>query len=153
MVLSEILARETVRMDMDNMEKGSAISCLVDLLANHPGVDAPAVLEAVLERERLASTGLESGIAIPHARCNGLPGVMAALGIAREGMDFESADGKPCHAIFLVVAPARDSTRYLQVLSAVAALGGNPERMTRLRNAASEDEVIAILGEAGAAAI
>jgi mannitol/fructose-specific phosphotransferase system IIA component (Ntr-type) len=150
MTLREVLTQKTIRVDIDGMEKGAAITCLVDLLAQSTTrMDASAVLSAVLERERQGSTGLENGIAIPHARCAGLPGVMAALGISRSGMDFESADGKPCHLIFLVVAPPNESAAYLQVLSAVALIGETPGRMSRLRGAASAEEAFAMLGAVG----
>jgi len=150
MVLAKVITQETIAVDLGSDDKWAAIARLVDLLASsRAGMDAPAVLSSVLERERQGSTGLENGIAIPHARSDGAAGVVSALGISRDGMDFQSADGKPCHLVFLVVAPPDQSARYLQVLSAVAAIGENPDRIARLRHASSPAEALAILGETG----
>jgi len=150
MRLSEVLQESTIQVDLDAIDKWAAIDRLVDLLAAcHAEIERNPVLDAVLDREQQGSTGLENGIAIPHARSNGVTNVVAALGISKDGMDFDSADGKPCHLVFLVVAPTSQSTKYLQVLSTIALLGGSPERLARVRGAASARDALTLLDEDG----
>ena len=148
MRLQEILTEATIQVESGEVDKWTVIDRLVDSLAtSNAEVDGSAVHTAVLDREHQGSTGLEHGIAVPHARCEGLPGVMAALAISRDGIDFESADGQPCHLVFLIVAPPGESANYLQLLSEVATIGENPERISRLRQAAAAQDALAILGE------
>ena len=97
--------------------------------------------------ERQGSTGLENGIAVPHARSDGVSEFACAIGISKRGMDFDSADRKPCHLIFLIVAPHQESTKYLKALSAVASVGNDEDKTARLIAADSPEEVISILGE------
>jgi mannitol/fructose-specific phosphotransferase system IIA component (Ntr-type) len=73
--------------------------------------------------------------------------VTCALGISREGVDFDAVDGRPCHLIFLIVAPPDESTRYLKALSAVALIGRDAALVDRLVSAATPEEALAVLAE------
>jgi len=148
MVLDRIIAKDRIKLDIADVDKWTAIEELADLIAaSVSGSDREVMLTDVLEREEKASTGIGKGIAIPHARTAGVPTTVGALGISREGIDFDSEDGKPCHLIFLIIAPQEESTKYLKALSAVAAIGKDPDRIKRLVEAGSADEAMAILGE------
>ncbi len=148
MVLDRIIARDRIKLGIADVDKWTAIEELADLIVTSVGgSDREAMLADVLTREEKASTGIGKGIAIPHARTSGVPTTIGALGISREGIDFESEDGKPCHLIFLIIAPLEESTRYLKALSAVAAIGKDADRIKRLIEAGSADEAMAILGE------
>ena len=102
-----------------------------------------ALLDAILNREKQGSTGLGNGIAIPHARTDGVRDVAVALGVSASGMDFDSADGKPCHLIFLIAAPLHESTRYLEALAAVASLGERASLVAQLKSVRSVDDALA----------
>ena len=148
MVLETMISENTVKLDISDVDKWTVIEQLVDLIVESgTGYDREDILAAVIERERQGSTGIENGIAVPHARSNGVSEFACAVGVSRRGIDFDSADQKPCHLIFLIVAPHQESTKYLKALSAVAYIGNNEDRTARLVAADSPEEVISILGE------
>ena len=148
MGLTKVLTRDTIRLGLADIDKRAVIEELVDLLIGcGKGYDKDAIISAVLDREAKGSTGLENGIAVPHARTTGVADVVCALGISRDGMDFDSIDKKPCHLIFLIVAHPQESTRYLKALSAVALIGRDASVVSRLTSANSPEEVVSILAE------
>ena len=152
MALAELVTAETVRVGLAGIDKATVIRVLVDAIVASAGTadraaDRKAILAAVLDREAKGSTGLENGIAIPHARTAGVADVICAIGTSREGIDFDSADGKPCHLIFLIVAPPEASTPYLKALSSVALVGRDAGLVTRLKSAGSPGEVLDLLAE------
>jgi mannitol/fructose-specific phosphotransferase system IIA component (Ntr-type) len=147
MVLEKIITPDRIKLNISDLDKWTVIEDLADLIAVSLGSDKEVLLSDTLEREEKGSTGIGEGIAIPHARTAGVTDLVAALGISKRGIDFESADGRPCHLIFLILAPPEESTRYLKALSAVAFIGKDPDLISRLTSAASPDDVIAILSE------
>jgi PTS system fructose-specific IIC component len=147
MVLEKIISPERIKLDVSDQDKWTVIEDLIDLIAATCESDREVLVADTLDREEKGSTGIGEGIAIPHARTAGVKELVGALGISEKGIDFESSDGKPCHLIFLILAPHGESTRYLKALSAVAFIGKDPESISRLKSAESPDEVIAILGE------
>jgi len=135
---------------LEGIGKPKVIEALVDLIvASGHATDREAILSAVLDREAKGSTGLENGIAIPHARTAGVSDVVCALGISRAGIDFDSVDGKPCHLVFLILAPPEESTKYLKALSAVALVGRDAALIHRLGTAESPEQVMAVLSSSG----
>ncbi len=148
MVLEKIITEARIKLGIADIDKWTLIEDLADLIvAAGTGADREVLLADTLEREDKGSTGIGEGIAIPHARTTGVSNLVGALGISEQGIDFESSDGKLCHLIFLILAPPEESTRYLKALSAVAFIGKDPDRIARLKSAASPAEVMAILGE------
>ena len=148
MVLQKIITEERIKLGIADIDKWMLIEDLVDLIvASVPGSDKEALLADTLEREYKGSTGTKEGIAIPHARTAGVSELVGAVGISEQGMDFESENDSPCHVAFLILGPPEEPTRYLKAISAVAAVGKDPDRIARLRSAASPAEVMAILGE------
>ena len=148
MMLDKIITRDRIKIGLADLDKWTVIEDLADLIAaGDEGSDRETLLNDTLDREHKGSTGIGKGIAIPHARTTGVTDLIGALGISQEGVDFEAEDGRPCHLIFLILAPATESTRYLKALSAVACVGKDEELVSRLTSAASPDEVISILGE------
>ncbi len=149
MVLERIITKERIMLDISDIDKWTAIEDLAELIVTTvTGSDREVLLNDVISREEKASTGIGKGIAIPHARTSGVPTTVGALGISREGIDFESDDGKPCHLIFLIIAPQQESTKYLKALSEVAAIAKDADRIKRLVGATTPDEAMAVLGEA-----
>lgn len=146
MLLGKILTKATVKLNIANLDKWTAIESLTDLVIKTGKISDPGALwNAVLQREKQASTGLENGIALPHARMAAATDMVAAVGISPNGIDFNSNDGKPCHVIFLVAAPTQNSPVYLKMLAEVATLAKDPEAVSTLRKAATPEEVIAFI--------
>jgi len=94
----------------------------VALAAAHPGVDAARLVDVLRERERLGSTAIGDGIAIPHGKWAGLQSVVAVFGRHPEGVDFDSLDGRPTHLFFLLVAPEDSVGQHLKALARVSRL-------------------------------
>ena len=148
MILDKIIMRDRIKIGLSDLDKWTVIEDLADLIAaGDEGSDREILLDDTLEREHKGSTGIGKGIAIPHARTAGVTDLIGALGISKEGVDFEADDGQPCYLIFLILAPAKESTRYLRALSAVACIGRDEGLISRLTSAASPEEAISILGE------
>jgi PTS system fructose-specific IIA component len=139
-------------------DKWTAIRDLMDHLVAAGRVDAQGaedLLEHVLERERSMSTGMERGIAIPHAAVDGLPDVVAALGIvaSEQGLAFESIDGRPTHLVVLLLIPRAQKLLHIRTLADIARVLGKETVRTALRAATSAEEAWAILASAESAAV
>ena len=123
MVLTQILQSSCVKVPLEGEDKNSVITELVDLLdANGLLGDRDVVLEAVLAREKTRSTGIGSGIAIPHGKCKAVKELVMAIGIAGEPIDFASVDGKPVTIIILLVSPADQTGPHIQALAKISRL-------------------------------
>jgi mannitol/fructose-specific phosphotransferase system IIA component (Ntr-type) len=150
MMLDRIIDADRVMIGVSDTDKWTLLEDLADLVARSAeGADREVLITDTLDRENKGSTGIGGGIAIPHARTSGVPELVGALAVSRDGVDFEAGDGKPCHLIFLILAPHEETSRYLRALSAVAAIGKDPERMERLTAASSPEEAVSVLGEVG----
>ena len=116
MQLTHILQSACVKVPLESRDKNSAISELIELLtAQNLLVDKEAVSEAVFTREQTRSTGIGSGIAIPHGKCHAVKELVMALGIAHEPIEFESVDGHPVTIIILLVSPTDQTGPHIQV--------------------------------------
>lgn len=90
------------------------------------GVPAERLTEVLLDRERLSSTGIGDGVAIPHGKLPGLPGLVAAFGVSKDGVDFDAIDGKPTHLFFALLAPENSAGVHLKALARISRLFKNP---------------------------
>lgn len=148
MTLTQILQPSCVKVPLDSKDKKSAIVELVDLLnANKLLSDKDATLEAVMAREKTRSTGIGSGIAIPHGKCKTVKELVMAIGITGEPIDFESVDGKAVKIIILLVSPADQTGPHIQALAKISRLMLDEQFKTRLEQAGSPDEVYELLSK------
>lgn len=146
MALYELLDTDSILPDLRAETKETAIEELVDALERAGRVsDRNAVLDAVFERERAMSTGLEDGLAVPHAKSGAVSTLTAALGIKRGGLDFESADGKPTKIIFLLIAELNNPGPHVRALAKLARLLSDPEVRAALINAKTAQEILEIM--------
>ena len=142
----EYLPIECVHLSLRARDKESAIRELVASLA-HAGrvADQENVLEAVLERERSMSTGMQHGVAIPHGRSDAVTKLTVAVGIIPEGIDFQSLDGEPTTIIFLVVSPKTNPGPHLQVLAGIAGIVNSEEARDALVKIPSRADLLSYL--------
>lgn len=146
MVLTQILQPTCVKAPLDGTDKNSVITELVDLLAeNNLLLDRDLVLEAVFAREQTRSTGIGSGIAIPHGKCTGVDDLVMAVGIAPEPVNFDSIDQKPVSIIILLVSPADRTGPHIQALARISRLMLDEEFKAKLEKAASPEEVYQLI--------
>lgn len=146
MILTQNLKPRQVKVPLESKDRTSAITELVDLLDSCGQLlDREVALQAVLTREQTRSTGIGSGIAIPHGKCTAVKELVMAIGIAAEPIDFESVDGKPVSIIILLVSPAEKTGPHIQALAKISRLMLDGEFRQGLRNAGSADEAYELL--------
>ena len=146
MILTQILQPTCIKAPLAGKDKDSVITELVDLLAeNNLLVDRDVVLEAVFVREQTRSTGIGSGIAIPHGKCSGVEELVMAVGIASEPVNFDSIDQKPVSIVILLASPADRTGPHIQALARISRLMLDDEFKTKLENAASPEEVYQLI--------
>jgi len=149
MGFTQNLQPNCVKVPLESRDKEAVIAELVDLLdAKGLLSNRDAALQAVLTRERIQSTGIGAGIAIPHGKCNAVKELAMAIGIAREPLDFHSVDGKPVTILILLVSPAEQSGPHIQALAKISRLMLNGDFKKNLEKAASADEVYTLLSKA-----
>ena len=149
MKLSSLLTNNQIILEMRAKEHAEAIEELVDHLDSNDllqGVDKEAIVEALLAREDQISTGIGSGVAIPHAFSDDIEKVVAVFGRSEQGIDFEALDNAPVKLIVLFIVPKADYTKHLQTLAAIAKLFTNCEVRKQLQTAVSKEEVLKIFG-------
>lgn len=117
------------------------------LARQHPTIDADRLVEVLWERERLGSTAIGDGIAIPHGKLLGLQGVIGAFGRHVAGVDFDSLDGSPTHLFFLLVAPEDSVGQHLKALARVSRLLKDRAFRDQLIGAADRAELFRLIRE------
>lgn len=105
------------------------------------------LLDVLLEREKLGSTGIGDGVAIPHGKVPGIDEVIAVFARSTEGIDFESMDGKKAHLFFLLIAPENSSGAHLKALAKISRLMKEPEFRMGLMEAKSREEILRAFSE------
>jgi PTS system nitrogen regulatory IIA component len=140
--LLDFLTRERIVPDLLSAEKGGVLEELAAALAaDGSALDIPTVVSVLTDRERLGSTGIGEGVAIPHGKLEGLDSVVAAFGRSRGGVDFESLDGAPVHLIFLLLSPAASASTHLMALARISRLLKNRSFRDELLRAKGRDEI------------
>jgi PTS system nitrogen regulatory IIA component len=133
MKITDVLAAPLVVPALAGRSKGEVIEELAAVVArHHPEIDLDRLVQALEDRERLNSTALGEGVAIPHGKLPGLKRVVAAFGRSRSGVDFQSLDGKPTHLFFLLVAPEDSAGAHLKALARISRLLKDPAFRGRL---------------------
>ena len=148
MLLTQILQLNCVKVPLEGKDKESVITELVELLdSNGLLLDKTVVSDAVFTRERTRSTGIGSGIAIPHGKCKAVKELVMALGLAREPIDFESVDGKPVKIIILLVSPADQTGPHIQALARISRLLLDEQFKNSIEGATSSEQVFELLSK------
>jgi PTS system nitrogen regulatory IIA component len=148
MQLADVLTVERVAPEMRSTSKKEALEELSGLLA---GADAPELRQPIArvlaERERLASTAIGDEVAIPHGKLDAVGRLVLGLARSREGIDFESVDGKPTRLFFVLVAPENSTGVHLKALARISRLCKEPLFRAQLLQAASAEEMYHVLCE------
>ncbi len=146
MKMLDFLDRKAITVDLKSTKKEDVIKELVDLISvAHPIKDKNALLATLMNRELLGSTGIGQGIGIPHAKSGAVNGLIAALGISRAGVDFDSLDGEPTHIFLLLVAPEDAAGPHLKALAKISRMLQDKFIRDSLISAKDEDAVFAII--------
>jgi PTS system nitrogen regulatory IIA component len=145
--LSDVLRPDCVIADLSGGTVPSVLAELARPVAAATGLDAGALVAALAAREKLGSTGIGEGVAVPHCKVAGLPSLTAALGRSREGVDFRSLDGKPTRIFVALFAPERAGAEHLQALARVSRLLKRPEFRPALLEAPGTEAMHRLLVE------
>ena len=148
MKLTDILIGDACVVDMQAKTKKEALKELADGLAGSvDGLGAGELLDMLLEREKLGTTAMGDGIAIPHARVESLDRLLASFGRSRHGVDFDSVDGKRTHLFFLLVAPGTEGSAHLLTLARLSRFLTQPEFRARLLEVEATEDLFRAVEE------
>jgi len=146
MKILDIMTEKSIIPDLRGRTKKEVLEELIDgLLESKPQLDRDRLLGVLLERERLGSTGIGDGIAIPHGKLKDLDRLVLSFGRSTQGVDFESMDGKPVHLFFLLVAPESCAGIHLRALAKIARLLKNGAVRKKLATVAGKEEIYAVI--------
>ena len=146
MRISELLQKESIALGRKPQDKADAIGQMVELLAKSGSLeDKKKFKQAILERERLSTTGIGEGIAIPHGKSSAVKRAALAAMVVPQGVDFASADGAPVHLLFMIAVPEEGAELHLEVLERLAALLMDEDFRKRLTAAKDAAEFLHIL--------
>ncbi|MEN8126252.1 MAG: PTS sugar transporter subunit IIA [Planctomycetota bacterium] len=142
MILTQILQPACIKAPLENTNKEDVIEELINVLADNGCLsDRCESFEAVLAREQTRSTGIGSGIAIPHGKCSAAKELVMAIGIAKEPIEFESIDNKPVSIVLLLVSPPDQTGPHIQALARISRLMLDAPFKTQLEKAQTPEEV------------
>lgn len=148
MRLTDILSPERIRTDLVVPDKSAAIAAMVDILAETGGIrDRDDVLRAVLDRESTRSTGIGNGLAVPHGKCRGCPGLVMAFAKLLHPIDFESIDGKPVDLVVLLASPPDQAGPHIQALAQFSRLMLMEDFRRRIEGADSPRGVYEVIAD------
>jgi len=145
MELSDLLSPGSILPALKAKTKKQALQDLAELGASVSGIPVRDLFEGVMQRERLGSTGLGGGIAIPHAKFKGLERIVCLVARLEQPSEFEAIDNEPVDLIFLLLAPEHASGDHLKALARISRLLREPNALERLRAARDAKSLYAIL--------
>lgn len=142
MNLKKALTLETVWVDLRATEKKALIEEMVDrLVAAGKISDREAALEAVFDREQKMSTGMQNGIAIPHGKSHSVQELVAAVGVQRDGVDFDSLDAQPARIFVMTLSPVDRTGPHIQFLAEISRMLSQPEEREKILAAQTNSAV------------
>lgn len=147
MKILEVLQKEAILEDLVSTDKKGILEELVAPVAKVANVSEEGLVKVLLDRERLGSTGIGGGVGIPHGKLKNLENIVLGFGLSKNGVDFESMDGKPTHVFFLLVTPENSTGLHLKMLARISRLLKDDSFKERLINASSQEEIFTIIQE------
>ncbi len=146
--LSDLLKEKHIELNLKEKEKPKLIAELVDIVAKSNNINEKKVLfRAILERERLGSTAIGKGLAIPHAKIKGIKKPILILGRSFEGVDFDSLDGEKTYLFFLLISAQDEVGLHLKILAKIAHLARDKFHVERLKKIKDKKEFSEIISD------
>ena len=145
MNLKKVMTTDVISLNIGGKTKEEVIKNLLDILVKTGKIKDPAkALEAILERERKMSTGMQNGIAIPHAKTDTVDQLIACIGISKNGIDFNSLDGAASSIFIMTLSPTDKTGPHIQFLAEIGRLLQDEEAREKVLNAKTPGEVLDI---------
>jgi len=146
--ITDFLSVQTVIPALAQREKNAVLEELAGwLAANHTDLDPKRVLSGLMERERISTTAIGEGVAIPHGKLPGLERIFGVFARSSEGVDFNSLDGGPTHLFFVLIAPEGAAADHLKALARISRLLKDESFWRRLMAAKSNQELFTLIAE------
>ena len=150
MALEKLTRSDLIFRDVEADDIKDLLRFIATRMGERGVVDDPEHLYRRLwEREQLGSTGVGSGVAIPHCKMSGVAGVVLAVATVPEGIDFGAVDGQPVHLVFVIVSPSKSTTEHLQSLAEVSKWVKSDRRVERVLRLETSEELYELLAEEG----
>lgn len=148
MKIVDLIKRDMVVPALEATDKRGILEELAAYMsAHHPRIDRAALAKVLTEREQLASTAIGEGVAIPHGKLPSVGEIVACLGRAPAGVDFDSMDGQPTHLFFVLVAPESSTGAHLKALARISRVFKDPEFRRRLMAAADAEAMYNVVAD------
>lgn len=148
MKITDILDKNSIIEKLTSRDKKGILEELVSVLVENGRLaNKEKPVQVLLERERLGSTGMGNGIAIPHGKLKEIQGIICSFGRSREGIDFQSIDEKASHLFFLLLAPEESASEHLQALARLSRILKDAQARKRLMEATSKEEIYRLIAE------
>ena len=148
MKLTDFINKDAVCINLKSNDKISVLYELVDILIKSGEINSSnreEIFNILLKREKLGSTSIDNGVAIPHGKSNLVKSIVIAIGLSRDGIDYNSIDGKKTYVFFLLIVPLSSVAPHLKVLVRVSRLLKNKTFWDALINAKSPEDVIKLI--------
>ncbi len=148
MKILDILNKDCIIPELRSQNKKGVLEELTGALSSFKdALNREALVEILLERERLGSTGIGDGIAIPHGKIQELDELILSFGRSTRGIDFDSMDGRPTHLFFLLIAPENSAGIHLRALAKISRLLKSAHFRQRLMEAGNREEIFQVIQE------
>ncbi len=141
MTVSTLLSPKTIFLDTEISSKKKLLELIANIVADMTKLSESSIYNNLLNRERLGSTGLGQGFAVPHARLNDLDKTTACFFRLKEAVNFEAPDNRPVDLVFTIIIPEEATEEHLLILSSLARIFSREEICDAIRNAANKDEI------------
>ena len=142
----EFLYPKAIILDLQSKDKKGAVNELVECLVKEKKLkDSLKAISAVMEREKLGTTGVGQGVAIPHGRTDVVSELVGAVGISKQGVEFEALDGEPVYIIFLLLSPPGSGGQHLRALAKVSRLCKDKFFRQALMESKTKEEILKII--------
>ena len=147
MKLYDYIRPEFMNLDLQSRDKKAVIEELALPLAKYAEMERDELVKVLLERERLGSTGIGSGIAIPHGKVKGLDKLMIGFGLSSKGVSFEALDNRPAFLFFVIVTPEDSTGDHLKVLAKISRLLRKGNVREQLMKSSKTEDIIKLISD------
>ena len=142
MILGQVFSPRAINVNLVSEDKDEVFEEMIEeFIALQPNLDRTEILDSIQEREDKMTTGIMPGIAVPHGKSSVFSGIKGAVGLSINGIDYDSLDQKPVHAVFMLISPVENSEDHLQVLKVLAKILEDPRFFRRLMSSKTPEEV------------
>jgi PTS system nitrogen regulatory IIA component len=148
MKILDVLQKDAIVSDLKAKDKRGVLEEMIEgVTSKSQDLDKEQLLEVLLEREKLGSTGIGYGVAIPHGKLKKLDSLVVTFGRSVSGIDFQSLDNKPSHLFFLILAPENSTAAHLKILARISKLLKDPSFRKKLLEAPSSEDIYSAIEE------